>query len=89
MSTGVILASSHEPIGKKSTHQYGKKPSSQAHLSQNLVLGYLAQTLLQNSTVHKEVWKEFGWDIWIYIYIYNFDINVHMQWDGFKVSGNM
>ena len=45
------LASSHEPIGKKWTHQTGWFDR------QNLVLGYLAQAELQSLSLHQNAWQ--------------------------------
>lgn len=67
VSTGVILASSHEPIGERSTHQSGKMPSTFESFwwfdRQDLVWGYLAQAELQHLKLHENAWREVGWDI--------------------------
>ena len=56
-------------------NQHINVATSGAHLShfgyfnhQNFVLGYLAQALLQELSLHQRAWKQVGWDRHVYMY---------------------
>ena len=77
------LASSHEPIGKKWTHQCGKMPSSFESFwwfnRQHFVLGYFAQARLQSLSLHQNAWKV-GWDRHIVLYYVHVSSGTVSRW---------